>query len=241
MEKFQDKLFMGSTLSDTQSHGFIICNDSNIYWFFYSRFTLIQIYLISTELSNARLLKLNTIDSLSWIVVLGFPDGSDSKKKKKKSVCNAGDLSLIPGLGWSPGEGNGYPRQYFCLQNPMDRGAWWSTVHGVAKSWTWWKQLSTTHDTFFVVRGRPVHCRMWTHGVYLRNTNSTSSHFGVTTKMISWHYQIFLRRPSHPGLRTTVLVGKLKLSEPAAKSFWHHSSPTCRDRHVPLGMEPVLQ
>ena len=46
------------------------------------------------------------------------------------------DLSSIPGLGRSPGEGNGNPLQYSCLGNPMDRGAWQATVHGVAKSWT---------------------------------------------------------------------------------------------------------
>ena len=59
--------------------------------------------------------------------------GSDSKE----SACNAGDLGLTPGLGRSPGEGNGYPHQYSCLENSMDRGVLWSTVHGVAKSWTW--------------------------------------------------------------------------------------------------------
>ena len=52
----------------------------------------------------------------------------------KKSVCNVGGLGLIPGLGRSPGEGNGNPLQYSCLENFMDRGAWWATVHGVAKS-----------------------------------------------------------------------------------------------------------
>ena len=46
------------------------------------------------------------------------------------------DSGLIPGLGRSPGEGNGNPLQYSCLENLMDRGAWWATVHGVAKSWT---------------------------------------------------------------------------------------------------------
>ena len=46
------------------------------------------------------------------------------------------DLSSVPGLGRSPGEGNGNPLQYSCLGNPMDRGAWQATVHGVAKSWT---------------------------------------------------------------------------------------------------------
>ena len=53
------------------------------------------------------------------------------------------DLSLIPGSGKSPGGGHGDPLQYSCLENPMDRGAWWATVHGVSKSQTWLKWLST--------------------------------------------------------------------------------------------------
>ena len=60
----------------------------------------------------------------------GFPGGSDGTE----SACNAGDLGSIPGLGRSTGEGNGYPLQYSCLENPMDRGAWRTTVHGVAES-----------------------------------------------------------------------------------------------------------
>ena len=56
--------------------------------------------------------------------------------KGKEFACNAGDLGLIPGLGRSPGEGNGYPLQYSGLENSMDRGAWQATVHGVAKSLT---------------------------------------------------------------------------------------------------------
>ena len=86
----------------------------------------------------------------------GFPDGSDGKE----SACNAGYLGSIPGLGGSPGEGKGYPLQYsglenaivhgvtksrtrlsnfhfpftFCLENPMDRGPWRATVHGIAES-----------------------------------------------------------------------------------------------------------
>ena len=63
---------------------------------------------------------------------MGFPGGSDGKE----SACNAGDLGLIPRLGRSPGEGNGNPLQYFCLENATDRGAWWATVHEVSKSWT---------------------------------------------------------------------------------------------------------
>ena len=55
--------------------------------------------------------------------------GSDGKE----STCNAGDLSLVPGLGRSLGEGNGYPLWYSCLKNFMDRGAWWATVRGLEK------------------------------------------------------------------------------------------------------------
>ena len=50
--------------------------------------------------------------------------------------ANEGNVGLIPGSARLPGEGNGNPLQYFCLGNPIDRGAWWATVHGVAKSWT---------------------------------------------------------------------------------------------------------
>jgi len=49
----------------------------------------------------------------------------------KESACNVGDLGSIPGSGRSPGEGNGNPLQYSCLENPIDRGAWQATVHGV--------------------------------------------------------------------------------------------------------------
>ena len=61
-----------------------------------------------------------------YIYITSFPGGSGSKE----SVCNAGDLGLIPGLGRSPGKGNSNPLQYSCLEKSMDRG------HGVTESWT---------------------------------------------------------------------------------------------------------
>ena len=65
-----------------------------------------------------------------WVIcTLGFPHSSVDKE----SACNAGDLGSIPGLGSSPGEGNGNPLQYPCLEDPMDRGAWWATAHGVTR------------------------------------------------------------------------------------------------------------
>ena len=64
--------------------------------------------------------------------ISGFPGGSDGKE----STCNTGDSSSSPGLGTSPGKRNGYPLQYSCLENPLDREDWWATVHGFTKSQT---------------------------------------------------------------------------------------------------------
>ena len=64
--------------------------------------------------------------------ILGFLGGSGSKE----SACNARDLGSIPGSGRSPGEGNSNPLQYSYLENSMDRGAWWTTVHGISRSQT---------------------------------------------------------------------------------------------------------
>ena len=73
-------------------------------------------------------------------MLMGFPDSS----AVKNPPANAGDTSLIPGWGRSPGEGNGNPFQYSCLGNPKERGAWWVTDHGIAESDT---QLS--HDNAY--------------------------------------------------------------------------------------------
>jgi len=63
---------------------------------------------------------------------MSSPGGSDGKE----SACNVGYLGAIPGLGRSPGGGHGNPLQYSCLENPMDRGAWWAAVHVVTTNWT---------------------------------------------------------------------------------------------------------
>ena len=72
---------------------------------------------------------------------MGFPGGSDNKE----SACKAGDLGLIPGLGRSPGEGNGYPLQYSDVENPMNRGAWRASIHRVTESW----KLTLSLSLFF--------------------------------------------------------------------------------------------
>ena len=71
-------------------------------------------------------------DRLPIPVFLGFPGGSDDKE----STCIVGNLGLIPRLERSPGGRHGNPLQYSCLENPVDRGAWWATVHGVTESRT---------------------------------------------------------------------------------------------------------
>ena len=88
---------------------------------------------------------MGVIESLEMsLAFYRFPGGSDSKV----SACDAGDLGSIPGSGRSPGKGNGNPLQYSRLENSMDGGVWWATVHGVTKSWTWPSEFthSLTHS-----------------------------------------------------------------------------------------------
>ena len=79
-----------------------------------------------------------TILSLSFLIT-GFSGGSIGKE----SACNTGDPGSVPGLGRSPGEGNGNLLQYSCLENSMERGAWWATIHGISK------ELDTTEQLKF--------------------------------------------------------------------------------------------
>ena len=92
----------------------------------------------NTSISNVlNVLLLDDFNTLILLLInddyiinyMGFPDS-------KESACSVGFSGSIPESGKSPGAGNGYPLQYSCLENSMDRGAWWATVYGVAKSWT---------------------------------------------------------------------------------------------------------
>ena len=82
---------------------------------------------------------------------LGYPSGSDGEE----STCNARDMGSIPGLGRSPGEGNGSPLQYSCLGDPMDRGAWRATVHGVTKESDTTERLSNNLEILHQLRVWP--------------------------------------------------------------------------------------
>ena len=92
----------------------------------------------------------------NWVIELNWTEGEKVALVVKNSPAKAGDTGdegFIPGWGRSPGEGNGNPLQYSCLEHPMDRGAWWSIVHGVAKSWTWLKWLNTHTHTHTHTQG----------------------------------------------------------------------------------------
>ena len=91
--------------------------------YYYFFFLILIIYLAVPGLSC------DLQDLFLW--QMGFPGDSGGKE----SACNAGGLGLISGLGQSPGGGHSNPLQCSCLENPMDRGAWRATVHGVTKSW----------------------------------------------------------------------------------------------------------
>ena len=112
---------------------------------------------------------LPTIPQLFYPIIYlyqyGLLDGLPRWLSGKESTSNVGDLGLIPGSRRTPGEGNGNPLQYSCLENPMDRGAWRATVHGVTKSWT---QLSTSMhrllDIYFiiwVIINTTLFCCLW--------------------------------------------------------------------------------
>ena len=100
-------------------------------------------------------------DFTSTLLINGLPRWLSGKG----SAHQAGDVGLIPGSGRSPGEGDGYLLRYSCLENPMDRGAWWATVSGVAKSWKQLEQLSMHTCTICIggVSGEKPACQCGRH------------------------------------------------------------------------------
>ena len=88
--------------------------------------------MISLAAGKVQTLSALLDEGCSYLLPGAFPHGSDIKE----SACNVGDPGSIPGSGRAPGEGNGHPLQYSCLENPIDRGVWWGTIHGVTKSRT---------------------------------------------------------------------------------------------------------
>ena len=115
-----------------------------------------------------------------WLIwwIEDFPGGSDGKE----STCNAENLGLIPGSGRYPERGHGYPLQYSCLENSMDRGAWWATVHGVTKSWTW---LSNCAHTQHIVDSGAGGVMCWL--AHKRWNTSVAVHVTFSMKVKWWN------------------------------------------------------
>ena len=118
--------------------------------------TILQIFYFETVFFGKKRMEfyilLSSYNDMEGLIMImeGCPGGSDSKA----SAHNAGGQGLIPRSGRSPGEGNGNPFQYSCIENPMHGGAWWATVHGVAKSQPWLSNFIhgssyNTSNTFF--------------------------------------------------------------------------------------------
>ena len=119
--------------------------------------------------------------------------GSDGKA----SVCNAGDPDSIPGLGSSPGEGKDSPLQYSCLENPIDRGAWCTAVHGVTKSQTWLSDFTFTlvFSMYSVITSL--------------NSNNFPCSFQIWISFISFCYLIAVVRTSNTLLNKSIESGHL--------------------------------
>ena len=109
---------------------------------------------------------------ITSIYLAGFPGGS----VVKTPCANAGDTDSIPGSGRLPGEGNGNPLQYFCLRNPMDRGAWWATVHGDGsqKSQSWLSDWTITLTLLETALSKRVKSLVWEPDILGFSPGSTS-------------------------------------------------------------------
>ena len=117
---------------------------------------------------------------LSSFSSYGFLGGSEGKE----SACNSGDPDLIPGSGRSPEEGKGYPLQYSCLENLMDRGAWQATVHGVAKSQDDWA-INNVHFHFSHLALIP-HGPVLAHGITVHSGIFSSPWFLKKFFLAAW-------------------------------------------------------
>ena len=153
--------------SDVPSKGLIVSAGGNAVLRHLSAFCPLRVCLSRWEcFTQVHVLEVGHIQWLMEIGIKGYSHFSPTSEavrlpqwlSGKETACNAGatgDVGTIPGLGRFPRGGHGNPLQYSCLKNPMDRGTWRATVHGVTKSWTQLKRLST-HACTEAVTGLPL-------------------------------------------------------------------------------------
>ena len=167
------------------------------------------------------------------IALRGFPGSSDDKE----SAYNAGDLDLIPGLGRSPAEGNGNPLQHSCLENPIDRGAWQTTVHGASRSGHDSATNTHTSETGWLKSFYPTAYSLWqpcvpwnntisaaflfkAHGRISKTQNKSRTTLNCRLQYLAmvlplsglqeWSYLIIFRMDSIPFLKATFYATKLQ-------------------------------
>ena len=162
--------------------------------------------------------------------------GSDGKE----SACNAGDPSSIPGSGRSPGEGNGKPLQYSCLENPINREAWWAIMHVVASSWTRLKQLSMHKlalETMFLFI--TLYCQLHTnHQTCLESwLSSTWISQSICTKCFLILQNLFCNTLEILALLTLCSPVKEKRVSEDNMIRWHHQCSGHEPGQIPGGGE----
>ena len=116
---------------------------------------------------------------------VGFPNGSEGKAP----ACVAGDPASIPGSGRSPGEGNGNPLQYSFLENPMDRAAWWATVHRVAKSQTRLSNYTLTLEICTYVSIN-THSKMHIFECFMSRKDAGQRHFQIFSRVYGFAFTV---------------------------------------------------
>ena len=140
---------------------------------------------------------------------LGFPGGSDSKE----STCNVRDLSSIPGLGRSPGEGNSNPLQYSCLENPRNGGAWWAAVYGVTQSRTRLKRLSSSMHIYIYYIYNFIHLCLAALGLHCcMRSFSSCSDWGLLSCCTAAASLVVERGLNNCGTRASLLHSMWDLS-----------------------------
>ena len=155
--------------------------------------------------------------NLGLYIYNGLPGGSEGKE----SACNAGDPGQIPRWGRPPGEGNGNPLQYSCLETPVDRGAWRAAVHRVAQSWTRLKQLNSSTHIYYTESESVSHSVMSDSAI--AQTIASQAPLSMEfSRQEYWNGLPFLYSGglSDPGIEpgSPALQADSLLSEPARKS-----------------------
>ena len=160
---------------------------------------------------------------------LGFPDGA-GVKNSPASAGDKRDLGLIPGSGRSPGEGHGTPLQHSCLGNPMDRGAWWATVHGVEKGQTRLKHVCTHSQMNLLIKQKQTHrLRELSYGCWGEGWGDGMDRYTllylnwITNKDLLWASLVAQRIKRLPTMKET-RVRSLGWEDPLEKEMATHSS-----------------